>query len=91
MYPVELGRIRSTGTPGPLTVVSQGESGIALMVAVMVEWIVLVKFTVFVAVICGEGVITTEVAVLVFVVSRAGATIRLAETITAAVMMAATT
>lgn len=62
-----------------------------LSVIVIVESIVLVKFSVLVAIICGEVVVTTEVAVLVFVVSIAGATTRLAERTTAAIMMDAAT
>jgi hypothetical protein len=50
---------------------------------------VLVKFNVLVTVTCREVAVTTEVAVLVLVVSSASATIRLAEATNAAVTMAA--
>ena len=70
---------------------SHGNNGISVSVAVVVDLIVLVKFTVLITVTGGEVVVITEVAVLVFVVSIAGATMRLAERMTAAMMTDAAT
>lgn len=56
---------------------------------VLVKFSVLVKFRVLVTVTYGEVVVTTEVAVLVFVLSSAGATMRLVEIMAEAMTIAA--
>jgi hypothetical protein len=90
---VELGRINSTGKLAEVvrfqTRWSQGETGNGMLVIVPTEVTVLVRLNVLVAKVGGTVVVTVEVAMLVLVVSRAGATMRLADRMIEAMMMAA--